>query len=87
MNYYDWYENELICSECNWAGTGSEASVGEGFIDGAEYHCPKCDHYFGFVANPLVEESLTDLRATKSDRIVAEILLNASNNKSDDKDS
>lgn len=72
--YYDWMNGKQSCTECGWTGQGSETALGEGFNDGGEYHCPECDHYFGFHAYPLLEESLADPRAPKSDKKFAEIV-------------
>ncbi len=74
-NYYDWKSGRQACPKCNWSGPGSEAAIGETFNDGAEYHCPKCDHRFGFIAFPLLTESISDPRAPNSDRAFAEIAL------------
>lgn len=67
MKYYDWMNSQQACPNCNWRGLGSRAETGDAFGDGAEYHCPECGHYFGFVGYPLVEEMLTDSRADARD--------------------
>lgn len=72
-SYYDWTHDTQNCPNCDWKGTGSEARLGESFDSGAEYHCPKCDHYFRYVAYPLIEEALNDPRAPDGDRLLAEI--------------
>jgi len=73
--HYDWMNATHTCERCGWMGLGSEASIGETFNDGAEYHCPKCNHYFGYVSYPLLTESLTDPRAPETDRKFAEIVM------------
>lgn len=70
MKYYDWMNSQQACPNCNWRGPGSQAETGDAFGDGAEYHCPECEHYFGFVGYPLVEEVLTDPRADARDKIL-----------------
>jgi len=72
--HYDWKYESHRCPKCSWEGLGSEAAMGESFNDGAEYHCPSCNHPFGYIDYPLVKESLTDLRAPESDRLFAEIV-------------
>jgi hypothetical protein len=73
--HYDWKNSTKTCKGCGWVGLGSEAALGDTFGDGAEYHCPKCNRYFGFVSYPLLKESLTDRRAPDTDRMFAEIAL------------
>lgn len=75
MNYYDWINTKHTCKDCGWVGLGKVAEMGESFNDGSEYHCPKCNHYFGFIAYPLLNESITDSRADPADRKFAEIVL------------
>ena len=82
--HYDWKGATHTCSGCGWVGLGSEAAVGETFADGAEYHCPKCKHYFGYVSFPLLSESLTDPRAPETDRLFAEIALRGAKKKDTD---
>ena len=74
MNHYDWKSSVQECSKCGWTGLGSAAELGDTFAEGAEYHCPKCNHYFKFVAYPTIEESLLDPRAPDADRKFAEIV-------------
>jgi hypothetical protein len=52
MNHDDWMEETRACPKCGWAGTGRETTMGDSFNDGSERHCPKCFHYFGYVAYP-----------------------------------
>ena len=78
MNYYDWNEGTQQCRKCQWKGTGSEAKMGESFRDGAEYHCPKCDNYFGFIAYPLTSEVKSDPRAAEIDRKATALFEDAS---------
>ncbi len=73
--HYDWKNSTHTCKKCGWVWLGSEAVVGETFNDGAEYHCPKCNEYFGYVSYPLLRESLTDPRAPVEDRLFAEVAL------------
>lgn len=75
MEYYDWMDDKKVCEKCGWTGFGREAKVGECFNECAEYHCPKCEHYFGVVLYPTFKENLTDPRATLADRLFAEIVL------------
>ena len=84
IGYYDWMNGQQNCPKCGWTGLGSETAMGEGFNEGAEYHCPECDHYFGFIAYPLLEESLSDPRAPDSDKMFAEIVMHRARNKDDD---
>ena len=72
-SYYDWMHELQSCPTCNWTGKGSEAIFGEAFDSGAEYHCPKCDYYFGYIAYPLIEEALNDPRASEGDRVIAKL--------------
>lgn len=72
-SHYDWKNGEQACPSCGWVGLGSDTEIGEIFNDGAEYHCPDCNYRFGYIAYPLLSESLTDSRAPQSDRIFAEI--------------
>ncbi len=74
-NHYDWKNSAQTCPSCGWTGLGSLADIGETFRDGAEYHCPKCNHRFGFIAYPLLKESISDPRAPQSDRQFAELAL------------
>lgn len=75
MNYYDWKERDIACSECGWSGKAQDAQQGEMFREGAEFHCPRCDHRFGFVPFPTIDETLTDSRSDPADRKIAEIVL------------
>ena len=68
-NHYDFKNTRRACSACGWFGLGSEAKIGESFNDGAEYHCPTCDAYFGYIAFPLLSESLSDPRAPAEDKL------------------
>ena len=79
--YYDWVNAQQTCPKCGWVGLGGETATGEGFNEGSERHCPDCDHYFGFLAYPLLEESLTDPRAPESDRKFAKIAMRGIKNK------
>lgn len=74
-DYYDWKHSQHTCGGCGWRGLGSEAELRESFNDGAEYECPSCGHYFGYVSYPLLRESLQDPRAPVEDRLFAEIAL------------
>ena len=74
-SHYDWKEAVHRCKECGWTGRGSEAKIGETFNDGAEYHCPRCEGYFGYVEFPMSQETLVDPRADETDRIFAQIAL------------
>jgi len=76
--YYDWMNGSLTCA-CGWAGLGRETILGDSFGDGAERHCPKCGHYFGYIAYPLLQESRSDPRAPQEDRMFAEIALKGAN--------
>ena len=87
MNYYDWKHNQQTCGNCKWTGVGEDAKMGDSFDDGAEYHCPKCNHYFGFIAYPLIEESLSDPRADPADRMFAEIVMRRTKEVKDQKKS
>ena len=78
-SYYDWKFDTHTCPSCKWVGTGNDALLGETFNDGAEYHCPKCEYRFGYVAYPLLQESISDPRAPESDRIFAELALHGAN--------
>jgi hypothetical protein len=71
--FYDWKNAKQTCPECNWVGLGHDAKMGDSFADGAEYHCPTCDYRFGFLAYPLLSESLTDPRAPPGDKLFAQI--------------
>ena len=52
--------------------------MGDSFNDGSERHCPKCFHYFGYVAYPLLRENLTDPMADPLDRLAAEVVFRRS---------
>ena len=71
---YDWMNASQACPDCKWEGLGKQTKIGEGFNDGAERHCPRCFHYLGYVAYPLISEALTDPRASRADRLQAEII-------------
>jgi len=75
MNYYEWKESDIACTECGWSGKGDDAELGEMFAEGAEFHCPQCDHRFGFVPFPTIDETLSDSRSDRTDRKIAEIRL------------
>jgi hypothetical protein len=75
MSWYDYMEAPRTCPKCAWAGFGRDTKMGETFNDGSERHCPQCDHYFGYVAYPLISESLTDPRADNDDRLFAEVVM------------
>jgi predicted RNA-binding Zn-ribbon protein involved in translation (DUF1610 family) len=72
--HYDWKEATHVCPNCGWSGAGRDATVGETYADGAEYHCPKCERYFGYICYPLISESLSDPRAPSWDRLFAEVV-------------
>jgi uncharacterized membrane protein YeaQ/YmgE (transglycosylase-associated protein family) len=74
VNHYDWKNQKQTCPACQWTGLGSDTEVGETFGEGAEYHCPTCGHGFGYIAYPLLSESLSDPRAPEADRVFAEIV-------------
>ena len=48
--------------------------MGVSFADVAEYHRTKCDHYFGCIAYPLIEEAASG-RAREIVKLFAEIAL------------
>ena len=75
MSWYDWMGAQHMCPKCARAGLGRDTKIGDTFNDGSERHCPNCDHYFGFVAYPLISESLTDPRAPEADRLIAEVIM------------
>lgn len=75
MNYYDWKENEVACRACYWRGIGRDATTGEVFRDGAEYHCPACGVKVGYVMFPTHQENLSDPRASDADRMLSEMFL------------
>ena len=79
INYYDWKSSSQTCPSCGWSGLGSKATVGETFAEGAEYHCPACEHRFGFLSYPLLEEHASDPRAHALDRALAEAALRTAN--------
>lgn len=54
--FYGWKASAISCAKCGWQGHGHDAEMGESFRDGAEYHCPKCNQYFGFKAYPMTHE-------------------------------
>ena len=58
--YSDFKEGKINCEECGWSGLGKDADLRESFGSGAEYECPRCSHYFGFVAYPIIEETPAD---------------------------
>lgn len=72
--YYDWAQAEQECPECRWRGLGREARIGESFDSGSEYHCPKCNYYFGYIAYPLIKEALNDPHASHEDRLFAQVV-------------
>lgn len=74
MGYYDWHHGLQTCPKCNWSGPGRDASLRESYEAGAEYQCPKCDHYFGFIAYPTTTETITDSRAAPIDRLIAQVI-------------
>jgi hypothetical protein len=75
INYYSWENDQQKCAECDWVGLGSETTMGDSFADGAEYHCPKCNYYFGYIAYPLLSESLNDPRAPETDCMFAKVVM------------
>lgn len=75
VSHYDWKSGRQRCGACGWTGLGGEAQIGEGFRDGAEYHCPACGERFGFVPYPQLCDSITDPRAPTSDKGFAEVAL------------
>ena len=84
INHYDWKSGTQTCTQCGWAGLGSETEIGDTFADGADYHCPKCNYRFGYIAYPLLSDSLTDPRAPDTDRMFAEIVMRDVKKGSDD---
>lgn len=68
-DYYDRLAAIETCAQCGWQGEGRELAMGDSFDAGAEYHCPACDHYFGFRAYPTADETMTDARADPADRL------------------
>lgn len=75
MSWYDFKQEIKQCRRCAWAGMGSEMTTGEAFNDGCDYHCPRCGERYGFVAYPLLRESMTDPRAPEEDRLFATFAL------------
>ena len=83
-SYYDWINRQQTCPDCGWIELGSKAAIGDTFDHGVEYHCPKCQYRFGFIAYPLIKESLTDPRAPDTDRMFAEIVIDRLKKKTND---
>jgi len=75
MSYYDWNKSKIACPACSWHGVGKEATIGEVFRDGAEYHCPTCNEKLAYTLFPTPEENISDPRASDADRMLAETLL------------
>ncbi len=73
--WYDWMHAVKICPKCGWSGLGSEAKSGESFDSGVDKHCPACDHRFGYVSYPLLQESIDDARAPVDDKLIARVAL------------
>jgi hypothetical protein len=72
-SYYDRVEAIEVCPDCAWVGSGCDLKMGDSFDQGSEYHCPVCDHYFGFRAYPLISEVKTDPRADPIDKALIEM--------------
>ncbi len=52
MDFCDWISTQKTCPKHKWSGFDCDANTGEGGDGGAEHHCPKCNHYIGFIAHP-----------------------------------
>jgi len=74
VSYHNFVNGTQTGPKCAWTGLGGDTTLGESFADGSERHCPQCDRYFGYVAFPLITESLSDPRAPEEDRMFAEIV-------------
>lgn len=70
--WYDFQHDPLTCAACGWTGRGRDAAMREMFDGGAEYMCPACSRYFGFVGFPTPDEVRSDPRADPIDRMVVE---------------
>ena len=55
-SYYEYKQAHYSCSNCGWHGLGSHLKQGDMFEHGAEFHCPACGEYFGFVMWPTTQE-------------------------------
>ncbi|MDR0782755.1 MAG: hypothetical protein LBE83_03245 [Propionibacteriaceae bacterium] len=53
--YYDYREKksykelDFRCVQCDWRGSGEQATDGEDTPDGFSLHCPKCNHYLDWI--------------------------------------
>jgi hypothetical protein len=74
VSHYDWKNGQQTCPECGWIGLGNQTEMGESFDDGADYHCPTCDHRFGYIAYPTIDESRSDPRAPATDKMFGDIV-------------
>lgn len=70
LGWYDFQEGPVTCTGCGWCGPGRDAVMREMFDGGAEYQCPRCSRYFGFVGYPTEAEVRADPRADPVDRAV-----------------
>jgi len=75
MSYYDWILCEHTCKKCGWRGIGKETNIRESFSEGSERECPKCGNYFGYIAYPLIDETLDDPRADPADKKIAQLIV------------
>jgi len=54
--FSNWRSRTWQCPECAWAGTGADLAM-EQFAELQELHCPRCDHKFGLLLHPNLEET------------------------------
>ena len=55
--YREFLSRPITCEGCGWEGFGQEFRLG-GWSEGSgvgEYHCPKCERYYGAVQWPQVK--------------------------------
>lgn len=58
MKYHEFMRAQHQCRRCQWQGNGSEMELGD-VHEGSgmsEYHCPKCNEYYGAVSWPEIAD-------------------------------
>lgn len=66
MEFREWMKSERICRNCGWKGFGREAVLRQHYDSGADFQCPHCEEYFGYLDWPKVSRQTPTQRFTRA---------------------